>query len=153
MGSLARYFSSNPMLKFKNNGDFVFFYFLFYLLKSFWLIVIFTRYIFRHSFYAFLSCVHDYLELRDGSTSNAGLISLLCGNTRPSTQHSTSSSMLLRFRTDNSVTHKGFKAKYSIGMHITVITHSLKMVFQIQELVLEYGLKVIHKHGHFFFWK
>ncbi|XP_027132680.1 cubilin, partial [Larimichthys crocea] len=61
------------------------------------------------------SCVHDYLELRDGSTSNAGLISLLCGNTRPSTQHSTSSSMLLRFRTDNSVTHKGFKAKYSIG--------------------------------------
>nr|XP_033495310.1 cubilin [Epinephelus lanceolatus] len=61
------------------------------------------------------SCVYDYLELRDGSTSNSDLISRLCGNTRPSTQHSTGSSMLLRFRTDTSVTHKGFKAKYSIA--------------------------------------
>ncbi|XP_038578939.1 cubilin [Micropterus salmoides] len=61
------------------------------------------------------SCMYDYLELRDGSTSNAGFISRLCGNTRPSTQHSTGSSMLLRFRTDSSVTHKGFKAKYSIA--------------------------------------
>uniref|UniRef100_A0A4W6F2P1 Cubilin n=1 Tax=Lates calcarifer TaxID=8187 RepID=A0A4W6F2P1_LATCA len=59
------------------------------------------------------SCVYDYLEVRDGSTLNADLISRLCGNTRPSTQHSTGSSMLLRFRTDTSVTHKGFKAKYS----------------------------------------
>ncbi|KAM7390891.1 hypothetical protein PAMA_008881 [Pampus argenteus] len=61
------------------------------------------------------SCVYDYLELRDGATSNADLISQLCGNTRPSTQHSTGSSMLLRFRTDTSVTHKGFKAKYTIA--------------------------------------
>uniref|UniRef100_A0A673AMU3 Cubilin n=1 Tax=Sphaeramia orbicularis TaxID=375764 RepID=A0A673AMU3_9TELE len=61
------------------------------------------------------SCLYDYLELRDGSTSNAALISRLCGNTRPSTQRSTASSMLLRFRTDTSVTHKGFKAKYSIA--------------------------------------
>ncbi|KAF0028409.1 hypothetical protein F2P81_019496 [Scophthalmus maximus] len=58
-------------------------------------------------------CLYDYLEVRDGSTTNADLISRLCGNTRPSTQHSTGSSMLLRFRTDTSVTHKGFKAKYS----------------------------------------
>ncbi|XP_034427678.1 cubilin [Hippoglossus hippoglossus] len=58
-------------------------------------------------------CMYDYLEVRDGSITNADLISRLCGNTRPSTQHSTGSSMLLRFRTDTSVTHKGFKAKYS----------------------------------------
>ncbi|XP_037612385.1 cubilin [Sebastes umbrosus] len=61
------------------------------------------------------SCAYDYLELRDGSASDAGLISRLCGNTRPPTQHSTGSSMLLRFRTDTSVTHRGFKAKYSIA--------------------------------------
>ncbi|XP_017269603.1 cubilin [Kryptolebias marmoratus] len=61
------------------------------------------------------SCFYDYLEIRDGSTINADLVSRLCGNTRPSTQHSTGSSMLLRFRTDHSVTHKGFKAKYSIA--------------------------------------
>ncbi|XP_041824165.1 cubilin [Melanotaenia boesemani] len=61
------------------------------------------------------SCSYDYLELRDGSTLNSDLISRLCGNTRPSTQHSTGPAMLLRFRTDHSVTHQGFKAKYSIA--------------------------------------
>ncbi|KAG7527098.1 cubilin [Solea senegalensis] len=58
-------------------------------------------------------CMYDYLEVRDGSTSSADLISHLCGNTKPSTQHSTGPAMLLRFRTDGSVTHKGFKAKFS----------------------------------------
>ncbi|XP_068604308.1 cubilin [Brachionichthys hirsutus] len=61
------------------------------------------------------SCAYDYLELRDGSTSNAELISRLCGSNRPPTQRSTGSSMLLRFRTDTSITHQGFKAKYSIA--------------------------------------
>ncbi|XP_053714419.1 cubilin isoform X1 [Synchiropus splendidus] len=61
------------------------------------------------------SCAFDYLEIRDGSTIGDDLISRLCGKTLPSTQHSTGSSMLLRFRTDSSVTHKGFKAKFSIA--------------------------------------
>ncbi|XP_047205867.1 cubilin [Girardinichthys multiradiatus] len=61
------------------------------------------------------SCSFDFLELRDGSSLNSDLISRLCGSTRPSTQHSKGSSMLLRFRTDSSVTHRGFKATYSIA--------------------------------------
>ncbi|XP_030624670.1 LOW QUALITY PROTEIN: cubilin [Chanos chanos] len=61
-------------------------------------------------------CAYDYLELRDGSNSDAEMIAKLCGNTRPSTQHSTGSTMYLRFRTDTSVTHSGFKAKYSIAV-------------------------------------
>ncbi|KAL2085662.1 hypothetical protein ACEWY4_018982 [Coilia grayii] len=60
-------------------------------------------------------CRFDYLEVRDGASSDANLINKLCGNTRPSTQHSTGPVMYLRFRTDTSVTHKGFKAKYSIA--------------------------------------
>ncbi|KAK3572019.1 hypothetical protein QTP86_022249 [Hemibagrus guttatus] len=60
-------------------------------------------------------CFYDYLELRDGVSSNADLIAKLCGSTKPSTQHSKASAMYLRFRTDHSVTHKGFKAKYSIA--------------------------------------
>lgn len=71
-----------------------------------------SQHVFVH---LFDSCMYDYLELRDGSTSNNNIISRLCGNTRPSTQHSTGSSMWLRFRTDASITHQGFKAKYSIG--------------------------------------
>ncbi|CAL8311895.1 unnamed protein product [Merluccius merluccius] len=61
------------------------------------------------------SCLYDYLELRDGATSGSDPIARLCGTTRPSTQHATGSVMFLRFRTDTSVTHKGFKAKYSIA--------------------------------------
>ncbi|XP_026057290.1 cubilin-like [Carassius auratus] len=60
-------------------------------------------------------CMYDYIEIRDGPTSDAGLIGRLCGNTRPSTQHSSGTTMYLRFRTDGSVTHIGFKAKYSIA--------------------------------------
>ncbi|XP_043916230.1 cubilin-like [Protopterus annectens] len=61
------------------------------------------------------SCNYDYLELRDGADSNAPLISKLCGNTRPGTQKSTGTLMYMRFRTDTSVTHIGFKAKFSIA--------------------------------------
>ncbi|KAM6953504.1 cubilin [Aplochiton taeniatus] len=61
------------------------------------------------------NCIYDYLELRDGATSDAEPVARLCGNTRPSTQHSTGTTLYLRFRTDGSVTHKGFKAKYSIA--------------------------------------
>lgn len=61
------------------------------------------------------SCQFDYLEVRDGSSVSAELLSRLCGNTLPSTQRSTGSFMTLRFRTDTSVTHKGFKARYSIS--------------------------------------
>lgn len=66
-----------------------------------------------------ISCFYDYVELRDGATSDANSLAKLCGNTRPSTEHSTGSTMYLRFRTDNSITHKGFKAKYSIGECVT----------------------------------
>ncbi|KAJ3611231.1 hypothetical protein NHX12_021247, partial [Muraenolepis orangiensis] len=51
------------------------------------------------------SCLHDYLEVRDGATSDAVSMGRLCGPTRPSTQWSTGSALLLRFRTDTSVTH------------------------------------------------
>lgn len=61
------------------------------------------------------SCPFDYLELRDGASYDADVIARLCGNDRPSTQHSSGSAMTVRFRTDTSVTHKGFKAKFSIG--------------------------------------
>ncbi|KAL0156415.1 hypothetical protein M9458_047661, partial [Cirrhinus mrigala] len=60
-------------------------------------------------------CMFDYVEVRDGPTLNADLIGRLCGNTRPSTQHSSGTNMYIRFRTDHSVTHIGFKAKYSIA--------------------------------------
>ncbi|XP_061094184.1 cubilin [Conger conger] len=60
-------------------------------------------------------CPYDYLELRDGASYEAAVIARLCGSELPSTQRSTGSVMKLRFRTDGSVTHRGFKAQYSIA--------------------------------------
>ncbi len=66
-------------------------------------------------------CMYDYIEIRDGSTSDAALMGRLCGNTRPSTQHSSGTTMYIRFRTDGSITHIGFKAKYTIGNPFWII--------------------------------
>uniref|UniRef100_A0A8C1I6Q0 Cubilin (intrinsic factor-cobalamin receptor) n=1 Tax=Cyprinus carpio TaxID=7962 RepID=A0A8C1I6Q0_CYPCA len=72
---------------------------------------------FEDDFYieAHTGCMYDYIEIRDGPTSDAALMGRLCGNTRPSTQHSSGTTMYIRFRTDGSITHIGFKAKYSIA--------------------------------------
>ena len=100
--------------------------------------------------HAFLRCMYDYLEVRDGSITNADLISRLCGNTRPSTQHSTGSSMLLRFRTDTSVTHKGFKAKYSKGKDINVISHCSYFESIIYIIIIILCLNYIHMFLYFY---
>ncbi|XP_040824205.1 cubilin [Ochotona curzoniae] len=61
------------------------------------------------------NCTSNYLELRDGADSNAPVLSRLCGMSLPGNQFSSADILYLRFRTDNSPTHMGFKAKYSIA--------------------------------------
>lgn len=61
------------------------------------------------------SCTSSYLELRDGADSNAPVLAKLCGRLTPGSQRSSGAVMYLRFRSDDSVTHVGFNAKYSIG--------------------------------------
>ncbi|XP_004716072.1 cubilin [Echinops telfairi] len=62
------------------------------------------------------NCTANYLELRDGADSNARLLSKLCGTSLPGSQLSSEEVMYLRFRSDNSPAHVGFKAKYSIAL-------------------------------------
>ncbi|XP_008565950.1 PREDICTED: cubilin [Galeopterus variegatus] len=61
------------------------------------------------------NCTSNYLELRNGVDSNAPILSKFCGISLPSSQLSSREVMYLRFRSDNSPTHIGFKAKYSIA--------------------------------------
>ena len=61
------------------------------------------------------SCQYDFVEMRDGGTTNSPLIQTVCGTTLPSTLKSTGNVMFVRFRTDNSVPRAGFKAQYQIG--------------------------------------
>uniref|UniRef100_A0A0B7BPM5 CUB domain-containing protein n=1 Tax=Arion vulgaris TaxID=1028688 RepID=A0A0B7BPM5_9EUPU len=61
-------------------------------------------------------CRFDFVEFRDGGTTNSQRIgNALCGNSLPGTVLSTGNILLARFRTDSSVPHTGFKAKYSIA--------------------------------------
>ncbi|XP_075408563.1 cubilin [Tenrec ecaudatus] len=62
------------------------------------------------------NCTANYLELRDGPDSNARLISKFCGTSLPGSQLSSEEVMYLRFRSDNSPAHVGFKAKYSVAL-------------------------------------
>ncbi|OWK59671.1 Cubilin, partial [Lonchura striata] len=61
------------------------------------------------------NCTSSYLELRSGADSSAPLIAKLCGGLMPGSQRSSGAVMYLRFRSDNSATHVGFNAKYSIA--------------------------------------
>uniref|UniRef100_U3KLX7 Cubilin n=1 Tax=Oryctolagus cuniculus TaxID=9986 RepID=U3KLX7_RABIT len=61
------------------------------------------------------NCTSNYLELRDGADSNAPILSKLCGMSLPGNQFSSGGVLYLRFRSENSPTHVGFKTKYSIA--------------------------------------
>ena len=62
------------------------------------------------------SCTKDYLEVRDGATSNSTLIgSKLCGSKNPGVIESTGNSMTLRFHTNSRLERKGFKIRTYLG--------------------------------------
>ncbi|KAM4828885.1 cubilin [Thomomys bottae] len=61
------------------------------------------------------NCTSSYLEVRDGDGSNAPALAKLCGTSLPRKQLSSREMIYLRFQSDNSPTHVGFKAKYSIA--------------------------------------
>lgn len=61
------------------------------------------------------SCSKEYLELREGSTSASELIDILCGNRIPDTKYTRSNILRMKFFTDLSEPHNGFKANVSIG--------------------------------------
>ena len=68
-------------------------------------------------------CEYDYIQLRDGSTSLSGVIRVdkktrVCGQKLPKevTHSSTSETMTVLFKTDETVNSKGFEVTYKAGM-------------------------------------
>ncbi|XP_072020163.1 LOW QUALITY PROTEIN: cubilin-like [Amphiura filiformis] len=57
-------------------------------------------------------CAFDFLEVRDGGTSDATLISTLCGSALPQPIIGTARSLYLKFSTDGNVANHGFRASY-----------------------------------------
>ena len=72
----------------------------------------------------------DYLEVRDGSSSTSTRKGTYCGSYAPS-MTSSGRYLWIRFRSDSSVSYKGFEARYTIILtptskypHFSVATYS-----------------------------
>ncbi|XP_033985229.1 ovochymase-2 [Trematomus bernacchii] len=55
----------------------------------------------------------DFIKVYDGHEAGSSLISKLCGGTMPKPVETSGNTMVLRFKTDNSLTSKGFRATFT----------------------------------------
>ncbi|XP_055859668.1 cubilin-like isoform X2 [Biomphalaria glabrata] len=62
-----------------------------------------------------ISCTYDYVRVLDGNTSGSRSIGQYCGNNPPLDLISSGQSLYVQFRSDGSVTGRGFKAEFSIS--------------------------------------
>ncbi|XP_055944726.1 cubilin-like isoform X2 [Argiope bruennichi] len=58
------------------------------------------------------NCSFDYLEIYSGNSDSAPLLGRYCGWNPPPELFSNTNQLFIRFRTDNSLVHSGFKAEY-----------------------------------------
>ncbi|XP_071498643.1 extracellular serine proteinase-like [Diadema antillarum] len=61
------------------------------------------------------SCSYDSLTIYDGASSSDNLLGEWCGTNSPGIVTGYSQSMLIRFKTDSSLTYSGFSASYVTG--------------------------------------
>ena len=66
--------------------------------------------------YAFLSKRYDFVSVRDGGSTEAPLVGRYCGHNLPHNFLSTGNQLLIRFKTDSSISHEGFRASYRTGI-------------------------------------
>ncbi|XP_045491488.1 LOW QUALITY PROTEIN: cubilin homolog [Colias croceus] len=62
-------------------------------------------------------CTYDYLAIYDGPSSDSRLVGKFCGTTVPKTFTSTSNSLFIQFKSDQSVSSQGFKISYESICH------------------------------------
>ena len=66
------------------------------------------------------ACVWDFVEIRDGDNANSTQIEpKLCGSDIPRPIKSSGNTLFIRFKTDDDVTHSGFKMKVDKGKFIS----------------------------------
>lgn len=58
------------------------------------------------------NCKFDKLEIRDGSYGYSPRLDMYCGHSFPPQIRSSGSSLWLRFKSDDSIEYKGFRAVY-----------------------------------------
>ncbi|XP_007562022.2 ovochymase-2 [Poecilia formosa] len=64
----------------------------------------------------------DFVQIYDGHKAGSALVGKFCGGTVPNPVESTSNTMVVRFKSDNSLTSKGFQATFTKSSLPPVIT-------------------------------
>ena len=83
------------------------------------------------------SCsTHDYLEVLDGSSSTSTRIGKYCGTYAPSIT-SSGRYLWIRFRSDSSLSYKGFEARYTVFTSICKYPHFSVATFSVCGATLE----------------
>ena len=69
--------------------------------------------IFKFNYY--VNFRYDFVSVRDGGTTQSPLVGRYCGHSLPSSHLSTGNQLVIRFKSDHSVSHEGFRASYRAG--------------------------------------
>ena len=67
---------------------------------------------------------YDFVSVRDGGTSQSPLVGRYCGHSLPPSHLSTGNQLVIRFKSDHSVSHEGFRASYRAGKEKGFLTAS-----------------------------
>lgn len=62
-------------------------------------------------------CDRAFVDVRDGGTMLSPLLGKFCGTTLPSTQHGTGDALYIRYFSDVTDVHTGFKAEATVGKY------------------------------------
>ncbi|TMS22780.1 Ovochymase-2 [Larimichthys crocea] len=68
----------------------------------------------------------DFVQVYDGSNAGSSLLGKFCGGTMPKPLESSGNTMVIRFKSDNTLTSKGFKATYTKSSLPPVVTTTLR---------------------------
>ena len=62
---------------------------------------------------------YDFVSVRDGGTTESPLVGRYCGHSPPLSYLSSGNQLVIRFKSDHSVSHEGFRASYRAGKEKT----------------------------------
>lgn len=75
-------------------------------------------------------CKYDYVEVRSGLSADSKLHGKFCGAEKPETITSQYNNMRIEFKSDNTVSKKGFKAQFFSGEFESVTRRCCRSVFK-----------------------
>ena len=82
------------------------------------------------------SCGYDWVELKNGLNSNSPTIGKFCGSSTPTPRVAYSGSMQVTFRSDGSVTRRGFRATFvAINTRGKMFTYFFCMLLSRQKIM------------------